>query len=511
MAPASAPSTTMRAMRSLLAVCIAALLSACATAAPRSSDAAPPQPGQVGPWQPSAASRWLDVLLEATAREVDRIGARPTILSRTMALALEASFDAWAAYTPDATPTAAGEGLRRPPAEWSRAHQEQALAFALARVVEDLQPQESAFLAEALAREGYDPAFVATDPSTPAGLGNLVAQRLMAARHRDGANQLGDEVGANGKPYADWTFYRSVSPPERIVDPNHWQPIPFDDGKGGKVTPGFLTPHWYRVTPLFLERSSQFRAPPPPTVDKPELRAQTEEVVQHSATLDARKKAIVEFMRDGPRSTGQSGHWLRFAQEVSRRDHHDLRRDVTLYFAVAATAFDAFIACWETKRFYDTSRPYTLTRFYLPGQPIQAWGGPGQGTVSTTGDKWLPYSPSTFVTPPFPGYVSGHSTVSAACARTLEHFTGSDRFGIKVTRHAGELTEPGPHPEVELELPTFTATAEMAGQSRVMGGYHVQVDNTEGLALGRRVAEFLWPRMAAHFAPAPAAAATPAP
>ena len=48
--------------------------------------------------------------------------------------------------------------------------------------------------------------------------------------------------------------------------------------------------------------------------------------------LTNEQKAIVEFMRDGPRSTGQSGHWLRFAQDVSRRDHHDLDQDVKLFF-----------------------------------------------------------------------------------------------------------------------------------------------------------------------------------
>ena len=43
------------------------------------------------------------------------------------------------------------------------------------------------------------------------------------------------------------------------------------------------------------------------------------------------------------------------------------------------------------------------------------------------------------------------------------------------------------------------ATAEMAGISRVLGGYHIQADNIEGLALGRKVAQFEWPRIRAYF------------
>ena len=53
--------------------------------------------------------------------------------------------------------------------------------------------------------------------------------------------------------------------------------------------------------------------------------------------------------------------------------------------------------------------------------------------------------------------------------------------------------------DVELPMPTFTATAEMAGISRVMGGYHIQADNIEGLAMGRKVAEYEWPKIKAYF------------
>ena len=132
--------------------------------------------------------------------------------------------------------------------------------------------------------------------------------------------------------------------------------------------------------------------------------------------------------------------------------------------------------------------------------------------------QWHPYSPESFITPPFPGYVSGHSTVSAASAKVLELFTGSDHFGATETRHAGELTEPGISCEIKqavdgkpatsgitndgvivLQLPTFTATAEMAGISRVLGGYHIQADNVAGLDLGRKVAMYVFPKTNSYF------------
>ena len=308
-----------------------------------------------------------------------------------------------------------------------------------------------------------------------------------------------------------------MNTPERLVDPDCWQPIPFDDGKGGKIVVGFLTPHWYRVKPFALERSDQFRPGPPPKCGSEQLKRDVDEVLRYNASLSPEQKAIVEFMRDGPRSTGQSGHWLRFAQDVSRRDHNDLDQDVKLFFAVGNVAMDAFIAAWEAKRYYDSSRPWTLVRHLYAGKTVKGWAGPGKGVIDVPAEKWHPYSPSTFVTPPFPGYVSGHSCVSGACGKMLELFTGSDTFGGVERRHAGELTEPGflcalmqsingksaTDPkltcDVVLKLPTFSATAEMAGISRVMGGYHIQADNVAGLELGRKVAKYDWAVIQSYF------------
>ena len=454
-------------------------------------------------FKPTAAYRWLEVTLETTAREVDRVGARPTIISRQMAIALTAMYDAWAAYDDKAAGTRFGASLRRPPAERTDRNREIAIAYATHRALVDLFPADKAWLDDQLRAAGLDPADQTRDLSKPQGVGNVVAQAVCDYRHHDGANQLGDEVGSNGKPYADYTFYVPLNPPDKVNDADHWQVIPFSDGKGGTFAPGFLTPHWYRVKPFALDRSDQFRPPPPPKVGSEQMAKEVEEVVKFNGALTAEQKAIVEFMRDGPRSTGQSGHWLRFAQDVSRRDRHTLDQDVKLFFTIANVAMDAFIAAWEAKRFYDSSRPWLLVRHYYGDQEITGWAGPGKGFLAMKGATWHPYSPDTFVTPPFPGYVSGHSTVSAACAKALELFTGSDEFGFVERRRAGALTEPDwkcDNCDVELPLPTFTATAEMAGISRVMGGYHIQADNIAGLELGRKVATYTWPKYQEYFA-----------
>lgn len=465
----------------------------------------------------SAAYEWLDVALEATAREHERVAPRPTVGSRMLAIIVTAMYDAWAAYDEKAVGTRLGDKLRRPKSERTAANKEKAIAYATYRAMLDVFAEDKVWLEEQMRRRGFDPADATTDLSKPQGVGNVAAAALLEYRHKDGANQLGDELGSNGKPYSDYTFYRPVNSVDKIIDPDCWQPITFKFADNKTSAPGYLTPHWYRVKPFALERADQFRPPPPPKVGSDELKREVEEVVKYNANLSPEQKAIVEFMRDGPRSTGQSGHWLKFAQSVSRRDKHDIDKDVKLFFAVGVVCFDAFIAAWESKRFYDSSRPWTLVRHYYKGKKVEGWAGPGKGVIEMPAEDWHPYSPYNFITPPFPGYVSGHSTVSAAAAKVLELFTGSDRFGETEKRKAGMMTEAdfacekiqmrlGQSPsdakltcDVALDLPTFSATAEMAGISRVMGGYHIQADNVAGLELGRKVATYVFPKTQSYF------------
>lgn len=449
----------------------------------------------------STAYQWLDIAQEATAREVSRNAPRPTVIARAHSIWATAMYDAWAAYDPSAVGSRLGGSLRRPIAEHTPANKETAIAYASFHALLFVYPEDREFLEAEMRRMGHDPAVVSDDPTTPAGIGQLAAKAVGEYRRHDGSNQFGDEVGGDGTPYGDYTYYQPVNPPDRILDPDRWQPITFTLPDGKQVTPGFLTPHWYRVKTFVIERSDQFRPGPPPRTDTDDalLRRETDQVLAYNRHLTNDEKAIVEFMRDGPRSTAQSGHWLRFAQDVSRRDQHGIDEDVKLFFVIANTAHDAFISCWETKRYYDSSRPWTLVRHYYKGQRVVGWAGPDGGTKEMAAEEWHPYSPQSFITPPFPGYTSGHATVSGACAKMLELFTGSDEFDAIEKRRHCELTENDGGEEVTLTLPTFSATAEMAALSRALGGYHIPVDNDVGLRVGREIAAWSWPKYQEYF------------
>lgn len=514
----------------LLTIALAALCSGCALAKPKVAE----DTGQIfvsekeynglthrqprKNFKPTAAYQWLQILLEASGRDAVRNKPRPTVLSRTDAVVLTAMYDAWAAYDKTAVGTRLGSQLRRPQSEHKQKNKETAIAYAAYKTLLFVYQEDHKWIREQMSKMGYDPDNHSKNTSTPIGVGNVAAQALIDYRRDDGANQLGNQKGSNGQPYSDYTSYKPVNSPDKVVDPMRWMPIPFADGKGGTVSPGFLSPYWGQVKPFALERADQFRPPEPPKWNSEKLKREIEETAIVNAHLTLEQKAIVEFMREGPRSTGQSGHWLQLAQDVSRRDKNNLDQDIKLFFSVGNVVMDAFIACWEAKRYYDTGRPYWWVRMQYKGKQIDSWGGPGKGLVRLPAEQWLPYSPPNFLTPPFPGYTSGHATASGAASRMLELFTGSDYFGVTAFQEAGFLTGEADFDasqmqainkkpaalsnsskKIRLDIPSFTYAAEMAALSRLWGGYHIRTDNEEGLILGRKIAMYSWPKYQAYF------------
>ena len=407
----------------------------------------------------------------------------PPVVARALAITHTAMFDAWAAYDGKAVGTRLGGSLRRPAAERTPANKNEAVSYGAYRALADLFPARLADFDALIRALGYDPANTSTDLTTPAGIGNAAAAALLEYRHGDGSNQLGDLAPG---PYADWTGYVPVNGPDVLVDPGRWQPLVLPNG----TVQRFAVPHWGRVQPFALPSGSVFRAPPPPAFARAEHLEEVDQLLAFSAGLDDRTKAIAEYWSDGPRSEQPPGHWCLIAQWVSKRDNNSLDTDVKLFFALTNAQFDASIAVWDSKRFYDNERPITGIRSLKAGQTVTAWAGPYQGTRPIPGQTWTPYFRPDVITPPFPDHVSGHSTFSAASATVLAAFTLSDRFGASATvRQGSSLLEPGatPSTDVTLSWATFTEAANQAGLSRRYGGIHYQSADLDGRAMGREV------------------------
>jgi hypothetical protein len=421
-------------------------------------------------------------------------------------------YDAWAAYDEHAVGTQLGAALRRPASERTLANKEKAVSYAAYRALVDLLPVDTSSVYIPLMKElGHDPKDNSTDIETPAGIGNVACAAVLEFRHHDKSNQLGDL--AQGA-YSDWSGYRAVNAPGTVpasapfakpLNPERWQPLTYTDSAGNLVSQMFAGAQWGSVTPFALEKGDELRSmvePGPFKYGSAGYREQAEELIAMSAGLTDQQKTMAEYWSDRPGTDQAPGHWMRLAQWVSERDHHILDDDVKMFFALSNAMFDASIATWDAKRAYDSVRPITAIPFLFRGKKIRAWGGPGKGTIEMDGAQWIPYQQATFPTPPFPEYVSGHSAYSAAAAKILELWTGSDHFGYSVTLPAGSSkieTGMTPAQPVTLSWTTFADAADEAGMSRRYGGLHFRAADLAGRRLGSALALNAWSKVQAYF------------
>ena len=280
-------------------------------------------------------------------------------------------------------------------------------------------------------------------------------------------------------------------------------------------------------------------------------------------------RVIAEFWADGPDSETPPGHWNSLANYVTdhplleRRFGGEgplldpLEWDVKLYLALNGAVHDAAICAWGLKGHYDYVRPITAIRHMAglgqstdpelpsyhprglpltPGlvEPITAasaapgarhahlaehvgeiavysWLGkpedPGgyTGVGWLLGVDWIPYQRDTFVTPPFAGYVSGHSTFSRAAAEVLALFTGSEYFPgglgeFVAPKHDFLVFESGPSETLTLQWATYYDASDEAGISRLYGGIHPRMDDLPGRRIGSRVGRDAFARARSHFA-----------
>jgi len=461
----------------------------------------------------------------------------PTIASRTYAMVHTAMYDAWSAYEDTPVSTNLGDDLQRPEAENTVENKSEAMSHAAYQVLVELYPEQKEIFDRVMQDMGYAPCDACTDVTTPAGIGKISAQALLDERQGDGANQLGNEPGSDGTPYSDYTGYEPTNEAGNVQDIERWTPdllIDSNEIDESFISQEFLTPQWGQVTPFALDSGSQYRpdAPQPfllvdgqvdleaktitladgqvleiapelvGTVINPEFITQTEEVVEYSANLNDEEKLIAEFWEDGGGTSFPPGTWMTFGEYVSARDDHTLDEDAQMFFSLGNAVFDAGIATWESKVYYDYARPIaavrTLGDLGLIGEYDSDLGGyaietyvRGEGKQNILATEFVTYqTPNADFSPPFAEYTSGHSAFSAAGAEVLQQYTGSDDFGGSILIYPGESRfESGvtPTDTVTLEWDTFTEAADEAGISRLYGGIHFEEGDLNGRKLGREV------------------------
>jgi hypothetical protein len=106
----------------------------------------------------------------------------------------------------------------------------------------------------------------------------------------------------------------------------------------------------------------------------------------------------------------------------------------------------------------------------------------------------MTYQKKTFVTPGFPGYISGHSTFSRSAAEVMTAFTGSRWFpqGLGTYTLPRLVNEAGPTQPVTLQWASYYDAADQVGLSRIWGGIHPPADDFAGRRVGSEVGQSAW-------------------
>lgn len=222
-----------------------------------------------------------------------------------------------------------------------------------------------------------------------------------------------------------------------------------------------LLPHWGQVRPMAMKDGMACTIAPPPafsTEPGSAFHAEAMEVYTTGKSLTTEQKIIARFWSDDPMlSPTPPGHWISILLGIAERDALPLPRLADALARLGVAQMDAFIACWQAKFQYNLIRPVSYIRKHI--------------------DKtWEPL----LITPPFPEYPSGHSTLSGASAAVLTAIFG-ENFAFDDATHEDDGLP-------VRSFPDFKSAAEEAALSRLYGGIHFRAAIERGLAQGECVA-----------------------
>jgi hypothetical protein len=330
-------------------------------------------------------------------------------------------------------------------------------------------------------------------------LGRQTASAILALRANDGSGYVEPRVGID--------FITSN-------DAGKWRQDPISHN------PLALGAYWGQVKPFVLQTSAQFRAPIPPALSSTEYAIAFNEVkalggdgiITPTARTAEEAQIGIFWAYDGtpslcapPRLYNQITVHIADQMGTSANPVQLARLLALVNVAMA----DAGSAIWESKYYYQYWRPVTGIREADPGTGPT---GTGDGNDATAGDlNFTPLgAPASNLngpnfTPPFPAYPSGHAGFGGALFETLRKFYGtnniaftfmSDEFNGVTRDNSGNV-----RPVVSRSFSSLSQAEEENGQSRIYLGIHWSFDKREGIAQGRRVADYVF---ANAFIPVPA-------
>ena len=261
-----------------------------------------------------------------------------------------------------------------------------------------------------------------------------------------------------------------------------------------------------------MKAASQFRVSTPPALDSRAYAAAYHEVknlggdgvTTPTVRTSEQTEIGIYWAYDGtPSLCAPPRLYNQIAVQIADQMGSDVTRTARLLALVNISMADAAIAIWESKYYYQFWRPVTGIREADAGTGPT---GKGDGNPRTAGDPtFTPLgAPASNLngpdfTPPFPAYPSGHAGFGGALFQTLRRFYGTDRIAFTFVSDEFNGSTVDSHGNVRPLMPRSFASLSEAeeenGQSRIYLGIHWAFDKSQGIAQGRRVADYVFDRV----------------
>ena len=319
-------------------------------------------------------------------------------------------------------------------------------------------------------------------------LGRVVAAAIMKKTRDDGSN--------HAEPIYGVDYIAGKAPGE-------WRQDPIS------LIPTALGARWGTVRPFVVPSGKTFRAPAPPPLSSPAYAAAYNEarrlggdgITTRTARSDDQTMTGIYWAYDGtPSLCAPPRLYNQITEVIATQMGSDVTEQARLFALINVAMADAGITIWESKFFYKLWRPITAIREADPGTGPT---GIGDGNPLTRGD--VAFSPLGApasnldvpnFTPPFPTYPSGHAGFGGALFQILRRFYGRD--DIAFTFVSDELNgvtvdhDGVARPLLPRSFRSLSQAEEENGQSRIYLGIHWSFDKSEGIAQGRRVADYVF-------------------
>ncbi|MEB3156132.1 MAG: phosphoesterase [Cyanobacteriota bacterium] len=403
-------------------------------------------------------------------------GVPPTTGTRLMAMLSTAMLDTLAAFNNQVDPYRIDVNA---PAGASR---NAALAGAAQRILSLELPGESALIQDQFNRSLQS--LQGSQASIQAGLafGASVADQIRALRANDGSADTTPYTPPNGLPGYVW--------------------MPATSGPTANVA---LGANWGSVTPWVISGTEAFRSDglqARPDVNLDLYAEQLNEVRLYGGLANTAQTTLLRtpeqteialfWAYDRPDTFRPYGQLLDIAMDVAAQEETSMATNAKLIASLSLAMADAVICAWKEKYTVVQPRPWDLITGSFSDTDGSAL------TVRDTEWRTLLSSINGVESPPFPDFLSGHSTMGGSFASVMSHFFGDDvTFSATSEELPGVVRNFDGYTESNgLARNSFYEAGMEDALSRIYGGVHARegcLDSfSVGLNVGAAVVQTLW-------------------